>query len=230
MCHDLTSARKWVVVEYNEDERECQLYTRFIHISDLDSGMTTLWPSSYSFSIIYNNNGGVYNLPYFRYFIVRQINNIQTQLSLSLSLDYGHWLISTSSNVLRATLPQERFLRRFVHSISTQSSLLRLFSGIIIVCIISRNFLIIPRVKYFRRCTHSRQNGFQANYFILFASPSTLKTAQDGYQRTTERGTTVNDQNIFFMGSDTQCTTTIEQHDDSNELTPASWGKPTCTQ
>ena len=35
----------------------------------------------------------------------------------------------------------------------------------------------------------------------------------------TQRGTTANDHNIYFMGSDTQCTTTIEQHyggDESN--------------
>ena len=34
---------------------------------------------------------------------------------------------------------------------------------------------------------------------------------QDGYQRKTQRGTTENDDNTFFMGSDAQCTTTIEQ-------------------
>ena len=35
---------------------------------------------------------------------------------------------------------------------------------------------------------------------------------------------------LFFMGSDAQCTTTIEQHDVGDESTPASWGKPTYTQ
>ena len=40
---------------------------------------------------------------------------------------------------------------------------------------------------------------------------------QDGYQRTTEGGTTANDHDIFFMGSDAQCTTTIEQHDGGDE-------------
>ena len=40
---------------------------------------------------------------------------------------------------------------------------------------------------------------------------------QDEYQRTTQRGTTANDHTIFFMGSDAQCTTTIEQHDGGDE-------------
>ena len=47
---------------------------------------------------------------------------------------------------------------------------------------------------------------------------------QDGYQRTAQRGTTAND-HIFFMGSDAQCTTTIEQHNVGDESNTSFLGQ-----
>ena len=54
---------------------------------------------------------------------------------------------------------------------------------------------------------------------------------QDGYQRMTQRGTTANNHNFFFMGRDPQCTTIILNNMMAvMSPTPASWSKPTYTQ